>query len=246
MARAVILIHADHEGPARVAEILTGAGYSLDVRAVHRGDEVPAALEADAPLVVMGGAMGVGDRDRPEYPFLQREIALLTARVRDRAPALGVCLGAQLLAHAAGADVAPMRVRQPQGAHYEVGWGDVRFDHGPGARALDGLPPSAPMLHWHGDAFTLPPGARRLASSAACAQQAFQLHDRLFGLQFHAEVRAREVEDYLQGDAAYVAMANGPRGAEIVRRDTERHWARFLEVSDRLLRNVIREMTGGG
>lgn len=242
MARAVILVHAECEGPGRLAGILIEQGYLLDVRAVHRGDDVPSTLEPEALLVVMGGSMGVGDRDRPEYAFLSREIALLQGRVRQRTPVLGICLGAQLLAHAAGARVFPMRTRQPPGAHYEVGWGDVHFDCAPRPPVLEGMPETALMLHWHGDTFDLPPGARRLASSGACEQQAFQIHDRLFGLQFHAEVDVCDIEGFLQGDSEFVVQANGPAGIDRVRRDTERHFADFRTVSERLLRNVVRAM----
>jgi len=241
MARAVILVHAECEGPGRLAKVLTDEGFSLDVRAVHRGDEVPSVLDPGALLVVMGGSMGVGDRNDPEYAFLGQEIELLDRRVRDRAPVLGICLGAQLLAHAAGARVYPMRTRMPRGAHYEVGWGDVHFEPSR-RRVLEGMPDAAPMLHWHGDTFDLPPGARRLAWSRACEQQAFQIHDRLFGLQFHAEVDVSDIEGFLRGDAEFVVRANGPAGIDRVRRDTERHFARFEAVSERLLRNVVREM----
>ena len=240
MRRAVVLTHADFEGPGRLADILAEEGYELDERAIHRGDHVPAELEPSALLVVMGGSMGVADRDRPEHAFLAQEIALLESRIRDRAPALGICLGAQLLAHAAKARVFAMRARQPEAAHYEVGWADVHFDRASAVPVLDGLPGVAPMLHWHGDAFELPPGARRLAWSAACAQQAFQIHDRLFGLQFHAEVGLAEIEQFLRGDADFVVTANGPGGVERIRRDTERVFAEFRAIGERLLRNIVR------
>jgi GMP synthase (glutamine-hydrolysing) len=242
MASAVVLTHAEFEGPGRLAPILERQGYALDVRAIHGGDEVPSSVAPGSLLVVMGGSMGVGDRDRPVYPFLSEEIELLQKRLRDRAPTLGVCLGAQLLAHAAGARVFPMGER-PEGARYEVGWAPVHFERGTEARVLDGLPESAPMLHWHGDTFDLPPGARRLASTAACREQAFQIHDRLFGLQFHAEVDTSEVEAFLCEDSEFVIKANGPGAVDRLRHDSERHFPEFRKVSDLLLHNIVREMT---
>lgn len=240
MPRAVILVHAECEGPGRLSEVLTEVGFALDIRALHRGHEVPSEIEGDALLVVMGGSMSVGDRNRPEYAFLSREISLLERRVRDRAPAVGICLGAQLLAHAAGARVFPMRTRRPTGPPYEVGWDEVEFDQESGVPVLEGIPEAAPMLHWHGDTFDLPEGARHLARSAACEQQAFQLHDRLFGLQFHPEVGVSEIEGFLRGDADFVAKAHGPAGSDRIRRDTQRYFAEFRTVSERLLRNIVR------
>jgi GMP synthase (glutamine-hydrolysing) len=242
--RAVVLTHADFEGPGRIAPLLIEMGFTLDRRALHRGDPVPDRLEPGALLVVMGGSMGVGDAECPGYAFLEREILLLKRQVRERAPVLGVCLGAQLLAHAAGARVHPMRLHQAGQASvpYEVGWSEVRFEGRAGTRLLDGLPEAAPMLHWHGDTFDLPEGARRLASTAVCREQAFALHDRQFGLQFHAEVGRPEIDDFLRRDADFVLAANGPTGVERLRDETDRYFDGFRAASDRLLRNLLRAM----
>src|SRR5579863_10294205 len=111
MKSAVVLQHADFEGPARIAGLLSTSGYEVEVRSLHRGEAIPSRMDPRSLLVVMGGSMGVGDIGRPEFPFLEDEVALLKRRVEGDAPVLGVCLGAQLLAHAAGARVYPMRER---------------------------------------------------------------------------------------------------------------------------------------
>ncbi|MBV9945609.1 MAG: gamma-glutamyl-gamma-aminobutyrate hydrolase family protein [Myxococcales bacterium] len=243
MAHVLVLTHADFEGPARIADVLAGAGHTLEVRRLHRGDPVPGALGRDTVLVVMGGSMGACDLGRPEFPYLQSEIALLRGRIEQHAPTLGVCLGAQLLAAAAGAKVFAMRDRDPRGPRYEVGWGEVRLVNAAEARALQGLPPRIPVLHWHGDTFELPPGAHRLASTDACPEQAFELHGRIFGLQFHVEVGPDEVESFLRSDAEFVRTANGPGGVDELRRDTARLFEAYAPHADRLLRNIVREMT---
>jgi GMP synthase (glutamine-hydrolysing) len=245
MKRAVVLTHEDFEGPARIAELLAGEGCALDIRKLHRDQEVPATLRRDVVLVVMGGPMGVGDIGDARYPYLAAEVALLRERVADDAPVLGICLGAQLLAHAAGARVAPMTKANGERA-YEVGWGPIRFHKGEGHadvdRVLEGLPEETITLHWHGDAFELPSGAHRLASTAACATQGFVLGRRLFGLQFHCETSAEDVEAFAREDAAFVVKANGEGGVERIHAETRRHLAKFRDEGDRLLRNIIRAM----
>jgi GMP synthase (glutamine-hydrolysing) len=245
MKRAVVLTHEDFEGPARIAELLAAEGYAVDIRKLHRGEEVPADLGRHDVLVVMGGPMGVGDIGDARYPYLAHEVALLRERVADDAPVLGICLGAQLLAHAAGARVGPMTNASGERV-YEVGWGPIRFHMGEGHvnvdRVLDGLPEETITLHWHGDAFELPRGAHRLASTVACPTQGFVLGRRLFGLQFHCETSAEDVDAFAREDAAFAVKANGEGGAERVRAETPRHLATFRREGDRLLLNILRAM----
>ena len=239
MRHAVVLKHAPFEGPGRLSGLLAARGYAVEVRELYRGDPVPSDLGKESALIVMGGPMGVPDQDRAELGFLRQEIALLARRIEEDAPTLGVCLGAQLLAAAAGAGVGPMTGRQGERV-YEVGWGLLRFHREPGAETvLRDLPEQAPMLHWHGDAFEIPTGARRLASTNICQNQAFQLRSRLVGLQFHAEPTAEGVEGFLGADGDFVERALGRGGAERIRQDTRRWMEAHRAVGDRLLENIL-------
>jgi GMP synthase-like glutamine amidotransferase len=238
---AVVLQHADFEGPARIAELLAAAGYAIRILRLHRGDPVPPAVDRESPLIVMGGSMGVGDIGRADFPFLSDEIRLLRQRIEDDAPVLGICLGAQLLAHAAGAPVYPMT--RHGASVLEVGWAPVRLHREVNDDSLDRLPREVPFLHWHGDMFELPPGATRLASSAACPNQAFRLKRRLFGLQFHCEVTRDHVESFLREDADFVVRARGPAGAAAIREETATCLEASRTAGDTLLRNILRPMT---
>jgi GMP synthase (glutamine-hydrolysing) len=241
--RAIVLQHTPTEGPERVAVLLAARGIGCEVRAVFGPDPVPADLGRDELLVVMGGPMGVGDAGSARYPFLEPELALLRKLVAREAPVLGICLGSQLLAAAAGAAVFPLTRHPANGdgdeAAREVGWGPVDFV-GPAADPVTaGLPKQAPVLHWHGDTFELPAGATLLASTALCRHQAFRLGARQIGLQFHCELDAETIALWVREDLDYVLGANGPDGPARILADTHRYYADAVPVWDRLLGNVI-------
>jgi len=221
--------------------VLVEHGYQLDVRALYRGDLVPSHLGQDELLVVMGGPMGVADLDNPQLPYLKREVELLRSCIEQDQPVLGVCLGSQLLAHAAGARVHQMH--DGRGRQYEVGWGAVRFRHETGDAVLRGLPLEGHVLHWHGDTFELPAGAQHLASSALCANQAFRL-GRQFGLQFHCEVTSDDVEAWLAADDGFAIRANGGDAFAQIRRDTVQYLRAQDELGSRLFGNILDALDG--
>jgi GMP synthase (glutamine-hydrolysing) len=243
--RAVILQHTPTEGPGRVAELLTARGVALDVRHLYRGDDVPAHVGVGEVVVAMGGPMGLGDVGDARYPFLAPEIAFLREAVARDRPVLGICLGAQLLAAAAGARVYPNTRRAADGAVVparEVGWGPVDFLDVAREPALAGLRSRELVLHWHGDTFDLPRGAMPLASTPTCRNQAFRLGWRHFALQFHCELSADDVATWVREDADYVREANGDDGGACILADTERYFGEAQPVWDRLLRNIFGQM----
>jgi GMP synthase-like glutamine amidotransferase len=240
MKRAVILQHVPHEGPARLAPLLSQLGYELELVELYRGAPIP-ALSRDELLIVMGGPMGVGDVERPKYPFLRRELDLLAQRIRDDAPTLGICLGSQLIASAAGARVYAMK-SESGARRYEVGWAPVTFHREQSPTLFEGIPDQVEVLHLHGDTFDLPAGARLLASTPVCRNQAFQLGRRVFGLQFHAEITAANVEEFLEADSDFVLRANGAGAVEALRRDTARCMDAYSRLGDRWLGNLLSAM----
>jgi GMP synthase-like glutamine amidotransferase len=188
--RWVIVQHVSHEGPGLIEDVLGDAGLVFEVVRTDLGDVLPDHRRI-AGLVVMGGPMGVHDDEA--HPWLAPERALLSSVVADGMPVLGVCLGAQQLAAALGADITT-------GPTSEIGLGQVeltpegRLDpvFGP---EYGGLASTAvPCVHWHRDTFSLPEGTVHLAATRAFPHQAFRWGDRAYGLQFHIEVD-RELAD---------------------------------------------------
>jgi GMP synthase (glutamine-hydrolysing) len=174
---ALIVRHVPYEGIAGFREPIEQAGYVLD--RIDVAD--PAFPEADlvSPdlVLLMGGPMGVYERDA--HPWIDHEIERLQRRLDADRPTLGVCLGAQIIAATLGADVYP-------GDGQEIGFHPIKTIAAAGT-PLDALG-TTPVLHWHGDTFDLPPGTEWLARSDRYAHQAFRRGNTLLALQFHAEM----------------------------------------------------------
>ena len=239
MPRAVCVTHVPYEGPGMLGEVLAATGYVVESREIFRGEPLPADLGAADILVVMGGPMGVADLGDPTMPWLAAEVALLRDRLARGWPNLGVCLGMQLLAHAAGAKVTSMKDAS-DGRIREVGWGRLDF-HGTDA-ITRGLPASIEVLHWHGDACALPAGATLLASTKVCPVQMFRL-GRSVGMQFHPEVDGPMAALWAEEDADFVRGANGPGGVAALQAGSDAAAARSLAARRRLLRQVVEAVT---
>jgi GMP synthase-like glutamine amidotransferase len=244
MKRAIILQHLDGETAGRIAILAQATGLSLDVRNLHLGAPVPDRVGPDEILVVMGGPMGVADVGDARYPYLAAELALLRRALADGSAVLGVCLGSQLLAAAAGARVYINRDPQTQQPLREVGFAPIGYLGVGREPVLAGLREEELVFQWHGDTFDLPPGAVHLASSDKCRHQAFRIGSRAFGLQFHVEVDAEMARRWAADDPAYVISALGPDGPAQIIASAEEDAARMREPADRLMRNLLCCMLG--
>lgn len=202
--RALVVQHVAAEPPNLIAAALEAEGIALDVARVDRGEALPVDAGGLSALVIMGGPMGVADAGRLEH--LRHEMRLLESALRLGVPALGVCLGSQLLAHVLGARVAPT-------GSLELGWLPVSLTaEVAGDPLLGACPPRFTALHWHGDAFDLPRGAVHLARSDRTAVQAFR-HGRAWGLLFHLEADATQVEEMARTFAEDVARSGSSEAA---------------------------------
>jgi GMP synthase-like glutamine amidotransferase len=180
--------HIDIEGPETLGAFFEKEGYPLSVIDLHRGAKLPDSLKDIDAVVSLGGPMNVYEED--EYPFLKDEDLFLKKVLKAGVPFLGICLGAQLLAKAAGGKV----VRSPQA---EIGWFEIFLTaEGMKDPLFRGLTPVMEVYQWHGDMCVIPPGGVHLASSDRCPVQAFRVGTNAYGLQFHAEITAKSIDEW--------------------------------------------------
>jgi GMP synthase (glutamine-hydrolysing) len=175
----VVIQHVDYDGRGGIDSALRRAGRdAVDCRP-FAGDSLPTVAELSG-LIVLGAPGGSADAAAPDH--LARERELIGGAVERGIPVLGVCFGAQLVAVALGGEIVT-------DGPLEIGMGTATLtDEGTVDPILSGTQETVTVLHWHRHAYTLPPGATRLASSRAHPEQAFRFGDNVYGLQFHVEI----------------------------------------------------------
>ena len=185
----VVLQHIECEPAGRVDTYLKRIGACVQYVKVHRGERISMTSGMDA-LLVLGGPMGVYEEKK--YPFISKELRLLENALSHEVPVLGICLGSQLLAKAAGGSVFP-------GGKKEIGWYPVTItQNGAEDRIFSGFPKKLTAFHWHGDTFSLPKSCTHLASSKLFPMQAFRAGENAYGLQFHVEVTAPMIKEWVK------------------------------------------------
>ncbi len=217
--------HLAFEDLGSLEDLFYQLGYR--VRYFEAGvDDLRQALEFEGLTIILGGPIGV--YDTADYPFLTDEIELLKKRLAQNLPTLGICLGAQLIAHALGATVYA-------GATKEIGWS--RLNLLPMANnPLQNLE-DTPVLHWHGDTFDLPTEATLLASTNAYPHQAFAVGRNILALQFHLEIAGEFFEKWLIGHTAELRQTQISIPA--LRQDNQRYAAALERQAKRIIQGFL-------
>lgn len=186
----MIFRHDPLEELGLFSEVLERGGLSFRTVRLFESEMPTEDWDAIGALVILGGTMGIYDEQR--YPFLKFEKAIIRTAMRKEIPLLGIGLGAQLIAAAAGAEVY-------RGNFKEIGWYPISMTiEGEMDPLLTCLPGKPMVFHWHGDSFDLPRGALRLASSFYYVNQAFRLGRNIYGLQFHLDVTLDMIERWMK------------------------------------------------
>lgn len=227
---AVAIRHVHFEDLGAFEAPLRKAGYRIRYLEAAK-DDLSAAENADL-TVFLGGPLGVNDH--AAYPFLKQELSVAERRLDDQRPMLGICLGAQIIAHAAGAKVYPGNNGK------EIGWKPITLtDAGRDSVVAPLGEGGGHMLHWHGDTFELPESAQRLASTDAYANQIYAIGKQVLAFQCHPELNPDAIEHWLVGHAFEIAETPGTDPVAI-REDTANYGGGLLERGRRTIENWLR------
>ena len=225
MRKLLVFQHVPFEPLGLLDRMFRDAGLRIRYVNFHRAGDAQVAVDRYHGLVVLGGPMSADETDR--HPHLAFEQSAIRRAIELDMPVLGICLGAQLMAASIGG-------RTLRGAAVELGWTRVtptregRAD--PLFRHLDAG--GEAIFQWHSDTFTLPPGAIHLASSTACAYQAFRLREQAYGVQFHLEADQALIRRWVEARESVPAVAAGAAiDSEALLAATRRLIARSRELA---------------
>jgi GMP synthase-like glutamine amidotransferase len=196
--------HIDCEGPGYLSDVLKAKRVEMNVLKPFKGDPVPERL-GDG-LVVLGGPMGV--YEEKDFPWMTAELNAIRHCLVSSLPVLGICLGSQMLAYAAGGQVF-------RGAQPEVGWYPIQLTpEGHLDPLFLGIAPEFEAFHWHGDTFTLPSNAVRLAGNHYYPNQIYRVGHNAYGFQCHLEVTEEMVRSWASIYAKELTPSGGPNRPE--------------------------------
>ena len=217
--RVLAVIHSRDAGPELYGEVVTADGHELHEWDIARHGAPPRDVDA---VMVFGGDQNVGDEVR--HPWLHEEYDALRTWVADGTPLLGVCLGAQTLAHAFGGTV--RRADAPLAGFYPT----ELTDEGAHDRVLGVLPRRFDAFHANEYAFTVPPDATELARGPV--SQAFRVGERAWAVQFHPEIHRDHVLSWFEGDWT-------PRRPEDIAAELDEKLPAWQELGTRLCRAFL-------
>ncbi len=208
MSTLAVIQQIDREGPGIFLAVADELDLQVSICRPSRGDTLPTLNNKDI-LLLLGGPMGIRDIKYPRYNWLSNEIELVKYCFSKHIPVLGICLGAQLIAKAAGGDIVSM-TSLDSSIKGEIGWAPI-YPFDCSDSFTEKLFPfeSLDVLHWHEDRIVLPSSSRLLAYSDKCREQMFAIGCNIYGLQFHPEVTDEMVECWINEDKQFIEKDMG-------------------------------------
>ena len=219
--RLLVLQHLEIEGPGLFKQYAEERDLKIKIIHLDKKDNLPQTKDDDL-ILIMGGPMGVKDIGSDKYSWLKLERDFIRRELENKRPIIGVCLGAQLLANAAGGDVEILKYGYPPKESPEIGWSQIFIDKSnKDFKTLFEDP--FHVLHWHGDRILLPNKAVLIASSSRCKEQFFRIGDFAYGLQFHIETTGEMINKWIKKDKEFVFKGLGSNGPEILREGNKKY-----------------------
>jgi GMP synthase (glutamine-hydrolysing) len=237
MSRILVFQHVAAEPLGTLNALMRKRGHPLRFVNFERNPQAQPSVDHYQGLVVLGGPMNV--QDLPQRPHLRTELQVIERALEQDKPVLGICLGAQLLAHVLGAPVG-------KHAQSEIGWYRLRLtDAGRGDPVLSPLGVETSVFQWHSCSFAMPAGAVHLAETDTCQNQAFRYGEKAYGLQFHLEASANLIERWLATPeyAAELLPAQSTDPAEVIRQRT-RHLVHVQQARAESVFNRFLDLVG--
>jgi GMP synthase (glutamine-hydrolysing) len=233
MPRLLVFQHVAVEPLGTLDALIRARGHRIRFHNFERHPHAEPNVDPYRGLVVLGGPMNVEDQHR--RPHLKTELLAIERALEQNKPVLGICLGAQLLAHVLGARV--HRHHQP-----EIGWYDIELSAaGRSDPVLGAAGEQLPVFQWHSYSFELPRGATQLARTDTCEQQAFRWNSNAYGFQFHLEADAPVIERWLSLPSfrTELAAAGLPTDEQAIRAETARRVAATRRCADAVFNNFL-------
>ena len=221
MKRLLVLQHLEIEGPGLFEQFAKERDLKIKIIRLDKKDNLPQTKKGDL-ILIMGGPMGVKDIGSDRYPWLKLERDFIKRELENKRPIIGVCLGAQLLASAAGGDVEVLKYGSPPKALPEIGWSQIFIDKS-NKDFKELFEEPFHVLHWHGDRILLPNKAVLIASSGRCKEQFFRIGDFAYGLQFHIETTGAMIDKWIREDKEFIFKGLGSNGQEILREENRKY-----------------------
>ncbi len=239
MKRLLVLQHLEIEGPGLFELLAKERDFKIEIIRLDKKDNLPQTKEGDL-MLIMGGPMGVKDINSEKYSWLKLERDFIKRELENKRPIIGVCLGAQLLASAAGGDVEILKYGSPPKALPEIGWSQIFIDKS-NKDFREIFEDPFHVLHWHEDRILLPNRAEIIASSAICKEQFFRIDDFAYGLQFHIESTEAMLDNWIKEDKEFIFKGLGSYGEQILREENKKYCDKTLEKR-KLLISIIFEL----
>ena len=221
MKRLLVLQHLEIEGPGLFEQIAKEKDLKIKIIRLDKKDTLPKTKKGDL-ILIMGGPMGVKDIGSERYPWLKIEREFIKRELENNRPIIGVCLGAQLLASAAGGDVEILKYGSTPKALPEIGWSQI-FLNKSNKEFKEFFEEPFHVLHWHGDRISLPNKAVLIASSQRCKEQFFRVGKFAYGLQFHVETTEAMIDKWIKEDKDFIFKGLGLNGQKILREENRKY-----------------------
>jgi GMP synthase-like glutamine amidotransferase len=199
MLPIAIVQHVANDGPSFFATWCAQQHLPVQVYEMHRGALLPTNMQGHSGLCILGGPMSAND----PLPYFSHLFTLVREAVAKDKPLIGHCLGGQLISRALGGTVQASE-------HAEIGWSTLQATHPTLAQEWFGRGPNYTLFQWHGESFSIPPGAQQVLTGGHCRNQAYVLGHLHLGMQFHCEVDESKIRDWIMEGHQEMAESDSP------------------------------------